>query len=52
MLIGRPPSALRRDRFTLVRPAPQPEVEIRCRADYDAATRHQRRRVLLVEQVL
>jgi transposase len=30
-------SALRRDRLTLVRPSPQPEVEVRCLADYDAA---------------
>ena len=28
---------LRRDRIGLVRPAPQPEVEIRCLADYDTA---------------
>jgi transposase len=29
--------ALRRDRIGLVRPAPEPEVEIRCLADYDTA---------------
>ena len=28
---------LRRDRIGLVRPAPEPEVEIRCLADYDTA---------------
>jgi hypothetical protein len=28
---------LRRDRIALVRPAAQPEVEIRCLADYDTA---------------
>jgi hypothetical protein len=29
--------ALRRERIGLVRPAPEPEVEIRCLADYDTA---------------
>jgi hypothetical protein len=28
---------LRHDRIGLVRPAPEPEVEIRCLADYDSA---------------